>query len=683
MLGVFFQQTINDAGLQVMGLFLAMFGLVLFLDGLRVSLIPLSELVGQQLPKRLHLFFVLLTAGLLGILVTYAEPAIASLKPLAELVDPREAAYLYFIMNQQQEMMVFAIGAGVGVAAVIGTLRFIRNWPLKPLIVISLLPTIGLACYMQWGNPSLAPVIGMAWDCGGVTTGPVTVPVLLSLGIGVMRSARQRRLAQAALDTSVAAGAGQSLEGFGIVTLASLWPIFAVELMAVIDGAIYSEEYVTQQAIDASLKTDTDSPIDSSPVKEVVYAIRAILPLYVFLILIVVVVLRVPLPVCTFWVDPPDEDVSVNGSEPTNLSRASVAISDGLELGLERHPSMQSMDSDSGHGGTKALAALQEDSAQEGGGAARAGEEGKRKRLHSCCSSCWTGTGKWFRDNAPFLGGIAITQIGMIAFNEGLTYSFTKLGDQTGLTLPAAFMSLPDFPKSPYYSYAAGLTIVFIAIFFLGVLATRAEPALNVLGRTVERLSGRAFTCRMLIGSVCLGVGVGLAAGAAKIIFSLPIIYFILGKYAIAVGLMFISQEAIAAVAYDSAGVTTGPVTVPFVLSIGIGLSTAVDSPEGFGMLTIASVAPIISVLLMNLIRKPVKTAQRQLSMKARALGRSVTNLRTMKSMKRSPSSAMAAFAANAGNSATTTPDTSTHSGVSGLTSLNSQTTLLPPEDST
>jgi hypothetical protein len=58
----------------------------------------------------------------------------------------------------------------------------------------------------------------------------VTVPILLALGIGVMRSSRRRRLAQAALHGSVEAGAGQALEGFGIVTLASLFPVLAVQV---------------------------------------------------------------------------------------------------------------------------------------------------------------------------------------------------------------------------------------------------------------------------------------------------------------------------------------------------------------------------------------------------------------------------------------------------------------------
>lgn len=175
-LAIFFQQGPNEFGLQVMGLFLAIIGLVMFLDGLRVSVMPLAEVIGEELPKTLALPFVLLIAFFLGILVTYAEPAIAALRPLANLVDYQRAPYLYFIMNKQQELMVFAIGAGVGVAAVIGTLRFIKNWPLKPLIFCTLAPTLGCAIYMQWGNENLQPLIGMAWDCGAVTTG--TIPSL-------------------------------------------------------------------------------------------------------------------------------------------------------------------------------------------------------------------------------------------------------------------------------------------------------------------------------------------------------------------------------------------------------------------------------------------------------------------------------------------------------------------------
>jgi hypothetical protein len=154
---------------------------------------PFAEVLGQELPAKVHVVFVLAIAFCLGVLVTYAEPAISALRPLAALVsrcfssrillhppascsqppqqpppralptavcgsvqaqltvwvpdntapritfrrhclpaclqvDPSEAPYLYYLMNQQQELLVLCIGLGVGVAAVIGTLRFIKDW---------------------------------------------------------------------------------------------------------------------------------------------------------------------------------------------------------------------------------------------------------------------------------------------------------------------------------------------------------------------------------------------------------------------------------------------------------------------------------------------------------------------------------------------------------------------------
>ena len=87
------------------------------------------------------------------------------------------------------------------------------------------------------------------------------------------------------------------------------------------------------------------------------------------------------------------------------------------------------------------------------------------------------------------------------------------------------------------------------------------------------------------------------------------IIYLILIKYAVACFFTLFSSENFTNIAWDSAGVTTGPVTVPFVLSLGIGFSKAKNAEEGFGILTCASVAPIITVLLTDLLRRLIQSA--------------------------------------------------------------------------
>lgn len=86
------------------------------------------------------------------------------------------------------------------------------------------------------------------------------------------------------------------------------------------------------------------------------------------------------------------------------------------------------------------------------------------------------------------------------------------------------------------------MALTLATVFCLGVLATLAEPALNVLGQTVEKLSGRRFSKRLLVWAVAVGVAAGLDAGACTILFSLPLIYFILSKYAAAAVLTVLTK---------------------------------------------------------------------------------------------------------------------------------------------
>ncbi len=76
-----------------------------------------------------------------------------------------------------------------------------------------------------------------------------------------------------------------------------------------------------------------------------------------------------------------------------------------------------------------------------------------------------------------------------------------------------------------YTHHTGGIVLVLWTMFFLGFLATRAEPALNVVGRTVQELSKGGFKASTLVYSVCMGVGMGMAAGSTKILFKVPLIW--------------------------------------------------------------------------------------------------------------------------------------------------------------
>jgi hypothetical protein len=185
----------------------------------------------------------------------------------------------------------------------------------------------------------------------------------------------------------------------------------------------------------------------------------------------------------------------------------------------------------------------------------------------------------------------------MIIFNLGLSYGLSKLGGQSGGLVPAAFLQLESVEGSPLYFLSLGLLIALSFAWFLGFGATLAEPALNALGFTVENLTHGSFKKSTLMYAVSLGVATGISIGVAKIIFDIPIAYLVIPGYLIAIVLTIFSTEEFVNIAWDSAGVTTGPVTVPLVLAMGLGFGNAMGAVEGFGILSMASVGPIIFVL--------------------------------------------------------------------------------------
>lgn len=468
------------------GLFAVIAGLMFFMEGLKLGLMPFGTVIGSTLPRKCSLPLVLLITMLLGIGVTFAEPAIGALKAAGQNVSVEQAPYLYALLNQWSDILVLVIGASVGFAAVLGTLRFLYGWSLKPMIYLALAPVLMLTLYANV-DPELQKVIGLAWDCGAVTTGPVTVPLVLSLGIGI----------------ASAAGKGDSgLAGFGIVTLASIFPISGVLLLALYVSNTVSPAEIIETARQASLAVGAVELkwYERSPFEEIVLGVRAILPLVIFLFLVLRFVL---------------------------------------------HESL--------------------------------------------------------KNRGEIFFGIGLAIFGMSIFNLGLTYGLSKLGGDVGGLVPAAFVVISGVEISPIYQYVVGVTLALLFAWVLGFGATLAEPALNALGETTESLTNGVFKKKTLLIAVSLGVAFGIAAGLAKLVFDLPLAWLIVPGYLVAILLTVVSSEEFVNVAWDSAGVTTGPITVPLVLAMGLGVGNAMDAVEGFGILCMASIGPIISVMLTGL----------------------------------------------------------------------------------
>ena len=137
-------QEFADAGIVSAGLTAVIVGLMLFMEGLKVGLMPFGETIGSELPKKSKLPTVLGVVFLLGIGVTFAEPAIGALQAAGALVNIEKAPYLKALLTDWATTLVLIVGVGVGIAAVLGTMRFVKGWSLKPMIFLTLIPTMGL-----------------------------------------------------------------------------------------------------------------------------------------------------------------------------------------------------------------------------------------------------------------------------------------------------------------------------------------------------------------------------------------------------------------------------------------------------------------------------------------------------------------------------------------------------------
>jgi hypothetical protein len=123
---------------------------------------------------------------------------------------------------------------------------------------------------------------------------------------------------------------------------------------------------------------------------------------------------------------------------------------------------------------------------------------------------------------------------------------------------------------------------------------------------------------------VAVGVGFGVAVGVAKLIWHIPLFWLLAPPYLLLLFITKISSEEFVNIGWDSAGVTTGPVTVPLVLAMGLGLGAQVGVIEGFGILAAASVCPIFTTLTLGLLvarrRKAILTESIQASKESASL---------------------------------------------------------------
>jgi len=556
----------------VIGVLIVIIGLMFFLEGLMLGLMPFGETIGTKLPLKSSLPVILGFSFVLGIMATYAEPAISVLKAAGSNVKPDEAPLLYSILHEFADQLVIAIALGVGLSVLFGVLRFLYGWSLKwyvlPLTILLIIITI----YAD-SNDVLQPIIGLAWDCGSGATGPVIVPLVLSLGIGVCRVVNTKK---------------SSGEGFGIVALASLLPVLTVLILAIYHHT--AEDYYGAKHGLAKRSTESlmaDSSSTNSSLNE------------------------------TFTIHDLNEYQTtgkIEGSYKIKYESDSVFLTDGKIIIKQPQIVYEKDTKKSVSGDVK-----QWDTNMSFMDLLIEAIIAAIKAIIPLCLFLFIVLRFLLREKIPQADeisiGVLFAVIGLSIFGIGIYLGLTPIGSQLGGNIPAAFAKIKpwslDGSYGPLFTEYGGKIVVILFGFFLGYAATLAEPALQTLGNTIEKATVGSIKKSLLTHTVALGVGLGIALGVMKIAFSLPLAYIVLPMYVLLIPLTLISSEAFVNFAWDSAGVTTGPVSVPLVLVMGLELARNVPGViEGFGILTMAAVMPIITVLLIGKIvsRQNLKT---------------------------------------------------------------------------
>ena len=575
----------------------AILGLSFFLEGLFLGIMPLGEQCGMHLPAKTGIAGIAVFAIIVGITATLAEPAVAVLQQQGSVIPAWNAPLLYLLLNRGTKWLVAAIAAGVGLSVVLGVYRFMFGWGFKPPVFI-IIPILLFVSWIFDENPILRPVVNLAWDAGGAATGAVTVPIILALGLGVVKIG----------------GKSSGSSGLGLVTLASALPVATVLFLAAAIGPKVPMPSEAVSFFSAEPEQRAKAVYVAGSTEELVkMANNAVasgdLSPYEFI---------------NYF---PEDKINASGnmeitaaislqSLPEHLKSAFIAV---VPLALVLIISLTVI---------------------------------ARERIHN--------------SDVAILG-LLFTVIGMFALNIGMGGGITAISSQAGRSLGRAyrqtlltgetlvvkgvddnsFVTVPGENGSEIYIWIPGekvpvlekfvpsrlsgqyythvpsensmtisfnILIGYIAImafvFFLGFFAIFAEPALAVTAVTVEEMTIGTFKRNKLIMLAAIGVGGGMVIGFARILFSnmLPaggihLSWILAPCYGLALLLTIIAPEDFSSIAWDVAGIATGPITVPIIITAGLGLGRDSLRADGaFGIVATASVFPIIAILVSGIV---------------------------------------------------------------------------------
>ena len=181
--------------------------------------------------------------------------------------------------------------------------------------------------------------------------------------------------------------------------------------------------------------------------------------------------------------------------------------------------------------------------------------------------------------------GIFYTYFGLVIFLTSVEVGFMPIGYKMGTQLAAA-------PRA----------VIIALAFLLGFTVVLAEPAIHVLNKQVESVTGGAVTKRSMLIALSCGVGVSIALAVIRVIFDFSLLYYVIPGYFLSLGLSFFVPKMYTAIAFDSGGVASGPLTSTFILPFVIGICWAMHGTgnmiltDAFGLVAMVAMTPLITI---------------------------------------------------------------------------------------
>ena len=452
----------------VLGGILVIFGLTLFLLGVDIGILPIGERSGAALTAKRSLRLLLGAAFLIGFIVTVAEPDVQVLADQVKGIAPSVSKWGLILM----------IAVGVGLFVALGILRTVLSIPLNILLVISYVGVFALAFCAP------ATFQGVAFDSGGATTGPMTVPFIMALGVGVAavrsKTGKNGKIASSAEDS------------FGLTGIASIGPVLAV--------IVYGILLHTEPSAAASESSGGHGLTGHG--------------IFVFLNLLPSIF-----------------------REVASALAPLAAMAAVFQIFLLKMPPMQV---------------------------------------------------------ARMVRGFIFSIIGLVLFLCGAHGGFMPAGEALGEVLGAASLQGPLWTA----------LLVAVGVVF-GAIVVCAEPAVWVLTDQVESISGGTIKRRVMLVALSAGVAISIGISMLRVLFGFSLWYILIPGYALALALSFVAPKLFTAIAFDSGGVASGPMTSTFILSFTLGASSASGGNPGvdaFGVIALVAMTPLIAIQVLGII---------------------------------------------------------------------------------